>query len=94
MCSALNYNELKLLILRLLSQGGPKDSATLATELNAFNGRHFDIHAIRMALMRYYKLGLLARERRSGVYFYEPSDRGSKRLEWLESIKSDKKSQE
>jgi DNA-binding transcriptional regulator PaaX len=43
-----------------------------------------DIHAVRMALMRYYKQGLLKRERFGGTFTYSISERGMKRLSWLE----------
>jgi DNA-binding transcriptional regulator PaaX len=37
-----------------------------------------------MALMRYYKQGLLKRERQGGVFTYALSERGAQRLRWLE----------
>jgi DNA-binding transcriptional regulator PaaX len=43
-----------------------------------------DIHALRMALMRYYKQGLLKRERSGGTFTYTISERGIQRLRWLE----------
>jgi len=43
-----------------------------------------DIHALRMALMRYYKQGLLKRERSGGTFTYAMSERGIQRLRWLE----------
>jgi len=43
-----------------------------------------DIHALRMALMRYYKQGLLNRERSGGTFTYTISERGIQRLRWLE----------
>jgi len=81
----MHYNELKLLVLKTLSDQGLKDSSAVAAELKAA-GVELDMHAIRMALMRYYKQGLLGRERKSGVYVYGLSERGVRRLEWLESV--------
>jgi len=80
----MHYNQLKLLVLRILSEKGTLDSAALATALGAF-GVNLNMHAIRMALMRYYKQGLLWRERKLGMYTYELSERGVQRLAWLES---------
>ena len=81
----MHYNELKRLVLRTLSDQGLMDSSAVAAEFGAA-GVELDVHAIRMALMRYYKQGLLSRERKSGVYVYGVSDRGVRRLEWLESM--------
>ena len=80
----MHYNELKRLILKTLSDQGLKDSSAVASELEAL-GVKLDMHAIRMALMRYYKQGLLGRERTSGKYVYRLSERGVRRLVWLES---------
>jgi len=80
----MHYNELKLLVLRILSDRGFMDSSAVAAALGAANVE-LDVHAIRMALMRYYKQGLLRRERRSGLYAYGLSERGIRRLEWLKS---------
>ena len=82
----LDYNELKLSVLRLLSDRYAMDSVAIASSL-ATLGKPVDMHAIRMALVRYYKQGLLKRERKAGLYIYEISERGRKRLEWLESAR-------
>jgi DNA-binding transcriptional regulator PaaX len=78
----LDYNQLKLAILRLLSDTGSLDSGDLAKKLES-NGILLEIHALRMALMRYYKQGLLKRERHGGVLIYSLSERGLQRLHWL-----------
>jgi len=80
----MHYNQLKLRVLRILSSG-TTDSSAVAAALSD-SGVQLDMHAIRMALMRYYKQGLLRRERKLGVYSYELSERGVRRLAWLESI--------
>jgi DNA-binding transcriptional ArsR family regulator len=82
--STLDYNVLKLRILRLLSKAGPADSNTLATTIAETNDASIDIHAVRMALMRYYKQGLLKREKVGGVFRYAITERGIQRLRWLE----------
>ena len=83
---ALEYNQLKRLILRALAQE-PKDSLTLVAQLSHEGIGQFEIHAVRMALVRYYKQGLLNRERRGGMFTYSISERGRRRLEWLESLR-------
>jgi DNA-binding transcriptional regulator PaaX len=79
----LDYNVLKLRVLRLLSKIGPTDSSSLANSI-AEGGARLDIHALRMALMRYYKQGLLRRERSGGRFKYALTERGIQRLRWLE----------
>jgi DNA-binding transcriptional regulator PaaX len=81
---AMDYNELKLHVLRLFSAEEGMDSLSVSAALSA-DGVALDIHALRMALVRYYKQGLLRRERKSGAYIYSLSTRGIKRLAWLES---------
>jgi len=82
--SSMDYNQLKLLVLTVLSEAGAADSAAVAAALSVA-GVTLDIHAIRMALVRYYKQGLLRRERRFGLFTYELSERGVRRLAWLKS---------
>jgi DNA-binding transcriptional regulator PaaX len=80
----LDYNELKLTVLQLFSTHGPMNSGMLIKTLVESKTITLDIHALRMALMRYYKQGLLKRERSGGTYKYTISDRGIQRLRWLE----------
>ena len=80
----LDYNVLKLRILRLLSKTGPADSGSLACTIAETKEIALDIHALRMALMRYYKQGLLKRERAGGRFKYALTERGIQRLRWLE----------
>jgi len=83
-CSALDYNVLKLRVLRLLSKTGPSDSSSLAGTIMDTGDSAMDIHALRMALVRYYKQGLLKREKTGGVFRYALTERGIQRLRWLE----------
>ncbi len=84
--AALDYNELKLIVLRIFSVGGWIDSEQVAQKL-AEGGLRVEIHAVRMALMRYFKQGLLKRRRTGGVFSYALSERGIRRLGWLETVK-------
>ncbi len=86
----MDYNELKLPVLQIISEAGSVDSSTLR-KLLADRKIVIDIHAVRMALMRYYKQGLLRRERTGGMFRYSLSERGVGRLRWLESLKSTEK---
>ena len=59
-------------------------SGVLIKRLSESEAITLDIHALRMALMRYYKQGLLRRERSGGTFTYTISERGIQRLRWLE----------
>ncbi|HUK27782.1 MAG TPA: hypothetical protein VLV31_05100 [Candidatus Acidoferrales bacterium] len=80
----LDYNELKRLLLRTLADHGPMDSNALSQNLMTRPESKFEIHAVRMALMRYYRQGLLNRIRSAGQFTYSITERGVRRLEWLE----------
>jgi len=82
--SNLDYNQLKRVLLRVLADNGPLDSDLLLQTLSSSGGVPFEIHAVRMALMRYYRQGLLKRVRSGGQFTYSLTDRGIRRLEWLE----------
>lgn len=86
----MDYNELKLPVLQIISEARSVDSGSLTTLL-AEKKIVIEIHAVRMALMRYYKQGLLRRERTGGMFQYSLSERGVGRLRWLETVKSTKK---
>jgi len=88
----LDYNVLKLRLLRLLSKAGPTDSDSLARTISASKDFGIDIHALRMALMRYHKQGLLKREKVGGLFRYTLTERGDQRLRWLEQQAVKKKS--
>jgi len=80
----LDYNALKLPVLQLLFTHGPMNGGVLIKKLAESKEITLDIHALRMALMRYYKQGLLKRERSGGTFTYAMSERGIQRLRWLE----------
>jgi DNA-binding transcriptional regulator PaaX len=77
-------NQLKIPILQLFFTDGPMESASLLRRLAQAKSIVIDIHALRMALMRYYKQGLLKRERSGGTFIYLISEKGTSRLNWLE----------
>lgn len=81
----MEYNKLKKMVLGILSDGEWQVSKDIFVQV-----RHSDyglnLNALRMALMRYYKQGILERRRHLGAYEYRISDRGLARLAWLTSI--------
>jgi hypothetical protein len=81
---SVDYNRLKVPVLQLLAIHGPMGSSSVVKKLAESRGIIIDVHALRMALMRYYKQGLLKRERSGGVFTYAISERGTQRLRWLE----------
>jgi DNA-binding transcriptional regulator PaaX len=80
----LDYNELKAPVLELLVKHGPMDSGSVVRKLAESKRIAIDVHALRMALMRYYRQGLLKRERSGGAFKYAISERGIQRLRWLQ----------
>jgi DNA-binding transcriptional regulator PaaX len=80
----LNFNKLKVPILELFVENGAMDGAYVSERLADFYQIVIDVHALRMALMRYYRQGLLKRERSGGVFKYTISQRGVQRLRWLQ----------
>jgi len=79
----LDFNELKRLLLRTIVDHGAMDSIAISQSLPATKVV-IEIHAVRMALVRYYRQGLLKRVRSSGQFTYSITDRGLRRLQWLE----------
>jgi DNA-binding transcriptional regulator PaaX len=78
----LRYNQLKEMILRALSELGEETSLGLMERLRG-EGAAISEKALQMALLRYYRQGLLSRRRRKGLYRYSLTDKGRRRLEWL-----------
>jgi DNA-binding transcriptional regulator PaaX len=79
----MDYNQLKSLILRIIRLHGSIDASSILKQLHS-EEINVDIHAVRMALMRYHRYGLLKRERKGGRFSYSLSERGVARLGWLE----------
>ena len=81
----MDYNQLKLKVLELFNQSVEYESSqVLALVVSKNEGRHSD-KAIEMALLRYWRQGLLRRERRGGRFYYSLSERGEARRNWLRS---------
>lgn len=81
----MDYNQLKLRILELFKESEEYESAqVLALIISKTGARHRD-KAIEMALMRYWRQGLLKRERKGSRFYYSLSERGEARRTWLRS---------
>jgi DNA-binding transcriptional regulator PaaX len=80
----LDYNKLKVPVLQILRDEGPLDGNTIAKALSESRQISIDIHALRMALMRYHRQGIVKRTRSGGSFKYAISERGIGRLKWLE----------
>jgi hypothetical protein len=79
----LNYNELKIRILSLFESTGELDSRRIRELLAKEKAVQLTDKAVEMALMRYWRQGLLSRTRRSGMFQYTLTERGLARKKWL-----------
>ncbi len=79
----MRFNQLKRAILELFTAESECTSLQVAQRLVDSEVGALDIHALRMALVRYHRQGLLVRERRGGSYAYRLSEKGARRLLWL-----------
>ena len=80
------YNEMKKFVLSLLTTDGLITSHDVARRLRDEHRVDTSIRAVQMALMRYWRQGLLHRERREGRYVYTLTEKGGRRLLWLKGI--------
>ena len=81
----MDYNQLKLKILALFVESREYNSSQILSLLTSEKGsRHHD-KAIDMALLRYWRQGLLKRERRQGRFHYTLTEKGVARRGWLRS---------
>jgi len=88
--TALRYNELKTIILHILTTEGWCNSNQIIARVRSELGRSASSRAVRMALVRYHRHGLLHREWHGGAYVYRLSDRGARRLVWLRGLATDR----
>jgi DNA-binding transcriptional ArsR family regulator len=79
----MRYNETKKYILETLEESD-MDAQSIYEILNEFTD--ISIKAVQMALLRYYRWGLLDRTRDDGIYNYEITDKGIERLNWLREV--------
>ena len=79
----MHYNELKVRILGLFESTAELDSLRIRQLLAMERAVQLTDKAVEMALMRYWRQGLLSRNRRSGIFHYSLTERGLARREWL-----------
>ena len=81
----MDYNQLKLKILALFEESREYSSSQILSLLASEKGsRHHD-KAVDMALLRYWRQGLLKRERKQGRFHYILTEKGVTRKGWLRS---------
>jgi DNA-binding transcriptional regulator PaaX len=78
----MDYNELKIRVLGLFEHSGELDSEKVLTFLVEAKVALSD-KAVEMALLRYFRQGLLSRTRRSGRFQYRLTEKGLARRIWL-----------
>jgi DNA-binding transcriptional regulator PaaX len=79
----MNYNELKVHVLNLLESTNELDSFKIRQLLATEETLKLTDKAVEMALLRYWRQGLLSRTRRAGRFQYALTERGLARREWL-----------
>ena len=82
----MDYNELKIRVLDLFEATGELDSEKVRTSLVGSKIELSD-KAVEMALLRYFRQGLLSRTRRSGRFQYRMTEKGLARRSWLSKTK-------
>jgi len=79
----MNFNELKVRILGLFDSTQEFDSFKIRQLLATEENLNLTDKAVEMALLRYWRQGLLSRTRRAGRFQYALTERGLARREWL-----------
>ncbi len=79
----MNYNELKIRILGLFEPTQEFDSLKIRELLATEKTVKLTDKAVEMALLRYWRQGLLSRTLRAGRFQYSLTERGLARKEWL-----------
>jgi DNA-binding transcriptional regulator PaaX len=82
----MDYNQLKLKILELLDESKEYESSQILTLVVAEGDTKHGDKAIEMALLRYWRQGLLKRERKRGRFYYALTEKGLARREWLRRV--------
>ena len=79
----MDYNQLKVRILSLMDPAKELDSVQIGEKLASDGLRGHSEKALEMALLRYWRQGLLSRTRRGRRFYYQLTERGKARREWL-----------
>lgn len=78
----MDYNQLKIRILKLFKGTAEVSSDEIRSLLHESRLELSD-KAVKMALMRYTRQGLLTRGKKQGVYHYRLTEKGLARRDWL-----------
>jgi DNA-binding transcriptional regulator PaaX len=76
------YNKLKIRVLSFFNGSKELDSNEIRALLHDSMIELSD-KAVKMALMRYARQGILSRSKKSGVYRYRLTEKGVARRKWL-----------
>ena len=79
----MDYNQLKVRILSLMDPAKELDHVQIGEKLASEGLRGHGEKALEMALLRYWRQGLLSRTRRGRRFYYRLTGRGEARREWL-----------
>lgn len=78
----MDYNQLKIRVLHLFK--GPEELASEKIRALLLESKiELSDKAMKMALMRYTRQGLLARDKKAGHYQYRLTQKGVARRDWL-----------
>jgi DNA-binding transcriptional regulator PaaX len=81
----LDYNQLKIRVLALFKGSEELSSDDIRMLLRKSKIDLTD-KAVKMALMRYTRQGILARSKKAGLYHYRLTEKGLARRTWLTKI--------
>lgn len=79
----LEYNQLKIRILDIVNPSSEYDSVQIRESLASQGTRGLGEKSVEMALLRYWRQGLLSRTRHGRRFYYRLTERGEARKEWL-----------
>ena len=79
---SLDYSQLKIQVLNLFLESQELASEEILKLLQESKVESSD-KAVKMALMRYSRQGLLARGKKAGVFHYRLTEKGLARRNWL-----------
>ncbi len=74
------------MVLRMFDGDEELDSEQVLKLLAREKATPMQDKAVEMALLRYWRQGLLARSRRGGRFYYKLTERGVSRREWLTKV--------
>jgi len=83
----LDYNQLKIRILSLFDCSNELHSDEVLKLLSQKHSIHLRDKGVEMALLRYWRQGLLSRVRKAGRFHYRLTEKGQARKEWLGKTK-------